>query len=220
MALPYIPTTDAGVRDWLNNFSTLITATPTAFGLTSSDALAIATVASNYNAAYLAAVNPSTRTRATVAAKDAQKAAALFVCRPYAMRINANNTVTNSQREALGITVRDTTPTRLPAPTTHPLLECVSSSPNEQLVRFSDELTPASRSKPFPATALLLFRSIGTAPGSDPNAAAYVGSFTKNPLLVPTNNDDVGKIATYFGRWVNRKGQVGPFSAAASLAIA
>jgi len=33
----YIPQTDGGFRDWLNNFATLIQADPVRYGLTSSD---------------------------------------------------------------------------------------------------------------------------------------------------------------------------------------
>jgi GAF domain-containing protein len=67
---------------------------------------------------------------------------------------------------------------------------------------------------------LLLFRTIGTAATTDPEAAKFVGKFTKNPMAVTYESADNGKIATYFARWTSRRGGMSNWSAPASLAIA
>lgn len=46
----YIPSTDAGFRDWVVNFSTLISADPQRYGLGSSDSAIIAQQNSDYQA--------------------------------------------------------------------------------------------------------------------------------------------------------------------------
>jgi hypothetical protein len=220
MAVPYIPTTDAGVRDWLANFAAYITLNFAALGLVVGDSATINAANSTYQSAYITAISPATRNTSTIAAKDAAKANALFICRPYAQLLNARPTVTNLQRAALGLTIRDRTPTSLPAPVTQPLLEIINATPGEHLIRFSDALTPASRRKPENVTGLQLYRTIGPAPTIDPVPATFVGVFTRNPLGVDTPAGSQGDMATYFGRWMNRKGEVGPWSAPASMTIA
>ena len=81
-------------------------------------------------------------------------------------------------------------------------------------------MTPDSPAKPFGATELQLFRTIGTAPATDPEQAQFYGKFTKNPVGVAFQPADNGKQATYFARWASRRGEVGPWSAPVSLAIA
>ena len=62
----YIPSKDAQLDDWALNFKTLIAATPTNYGLVAADATAITNAYTSWHTAFLAATNPSTRTKATV----------------------------------------------------------------------------------------------------------------------------------------------------------
>ena len=114
---PYIPATDSGFRDWLLNFSTLISADPAKYGVDASDATIIANLNTSYAAAYQTVQAPSTRTPNAVGQKDALKASARASCRVYAMQIKANAGVDNQDKIQLGIHVNDPTPTPIPAPT-------------------------------------------------------------------------------------------------------
>jgi hypothetical protein len=62
--------------------------------------------------------------------------------------------------------------------------------------------------------------AVGTAPTIDPNTATFYGAVTRNPVPVAFNPADNGKQATYFARWADRKGQVGPWSLPVTMAIA
>lgn len=218
-APPYIPPKDADFASWMENFSDLITANPSLYGLVAADAVTIAGVNATYQSAYTTAVNPATRTGPSVAAKDAAKAAALNVARPYSIQIRNNAGVTNQDKLDLGLTVPDLTPTPIPAPSTSPLLDIVAATPLQHTLRYADQNTPDSRAKPFGATALLLYRSIGVAAAVDPDQADFVGVFTKVPVASNFASGDVGKIATYFGRWATRTGLVGPWSNPVSMGI-
>ena len=50
--------------------------------------------------------------------------------------------------------------------------------------------------------------------------ARSIGLYTKNPIGVAFDEADNTKIATYWGRWANSKGQYGPWSSAVSMTIA
>lgn len=219
----YIPAQDAAFRDWLLNFSTLITANPTNYGLIAGDAVIIAAQYTAFSAAYLTATNPTTRTSANIAAKDAARANAEAVVRPYAQRVRNNTTVSNALKIGLGITVPSVTPTPIPAPVVAPELGLQSAIPLQQTLTFRDP-TALGKAKPFGVIGVEIFRAIGTVPAVDPLAASYVATVTKTPFRQTFVAGNVGNVCTYFARFVTRSGpggasQVGPFSAPLAVSV-
>lgn len=217
MPAGYIPAPDAQFSLWIANFAILIAATPTAYGLVAGDATAITAANTAFQTAYTLATDPATRTAPTVAAKDAARASAEFVVRPYAMQINMNAGVDNEQRADLGLTIRKTVPTPIPAPTSQPGLALVAATPGVLTVRFFDVATPTSKAKPFGSIGVELHVAVGTVPAVSPEAARFYGTLTKSPARVEFDPEDAGKIATLYARFVTRSGpggvsQVGPWS--------
>jgi hypothetical protein len=89
-------------------FSTQITATPTAFGLVAAQATAYAALNDAYATAYLAAQDPSTRTKGQTAAKKTAKQNLIVMASNLAKIIQGTPTVTDQQKIDLGISVRAT----------------------------------------------------------------------------------------------------------------
>lgn len=220
MSSDFIPSRDAELQAWLLNFKTLIAATPAAYGLVAGDATVITNSYVAWNAAYVAATNPATRTHVTIAAKDAQKILTIDVVRTYSATIRANGAVTDSLKLGLGLNVHDTIPTPVPPPTTYPLLTINGAGPGMQDLRAADQATPTRRAKPHGSAGLLVFRTVGTTAASDPTNAPFLGFVTKAEFVSSFTSADDGKIATYFARWTNAKGEVGPWSAPVSMRIA
>ena len=217
MPADYIPTREAQIVSWADNFSTLITSTPTTYGLVAGDAVAIAAAVDPYILAYTVATNPSTRTPATVANKDALQAAMLATVRPFAVQISQNAGVTNEDKTAVGVTVRKTVPTPIPTPTTRPGLTLASAQVGVLTIRYSDVDMPVGKAKPPGAIGMELWVQVGLTPGIDPDAASYVSTITKSPYNLQTKSGDRGKLATIWGRWCTRGGsggesKVGPWS--------
>lgn len=224
MQTPYIPADDAGLDAWSANFSGLITAVPTTYGLVSGDAVAIAAVVDPWHLAYLDATNPSTRTSVSIAAKDAARTAMLPVVRGYAQQISRNPSVDNGDKTAVGVNLPNAARPRIPAPTTQPTLALVSATHNQHTLSYKDQSTPTTKAKPVGSIGIDLRQGIGTAPIADVNLCSPLGTITKSPTNVSTDSGDVGKLATYFGRFVTRSGpggvaQAGPWSAALTVAI-
>lgn len=222
---PYIPPKDADFKAWVLNFAALTLATPALYGLTPADAAIIDSAASDFSSKYDLAVDPPTRTKPSVAAKDASRAATLDVVRPYSIQIRNNQGVSNQDKLDLGLNVPDFTPTPVPAPTTSPTINIVAATPLQHTFRFADSVTPTTRGKkPFGVLALQLYRSVTVAPAVDPDTADFVGNYTKNPAAVNYVAGDRGKYSTLFARWVTRSGplgvaQVGPWSDPISMVI-
>lgn len=216
----YIPRTDGGFRDWLNNFTTLIAADPGRYGLTSADADVISNQNTAYEGAYVPVQSAETRTPALVQQKDAIKASAVGTCRVYAMIIKSNAGVTNQDKSALGIHINDSTRTPIPTPASSPLLTIQGAFSGEHVIRYADENTPASRRKPAGAIQIQINRHIAVSVNPDPTGSDLVGLFTKQPVLATSAPADVGKTATYFGRWVTRTGLFGPWGLPVAMTIA
>lgn len=220
MATDYIPSRDSDLDAWLNNFKTLIAANPTTYGLVAADGTAITNAFNAWHTAFLAATNPTTRTKGTVSTKNTQRGIVLGVVRGYAATIRVNKAVSNELKLGLGLHVADTQPTPVPPPATYPILSISKIGQGMQDLRAADQETPNKRAKPAGAAGLLLFRTVGEAPVSEPTGAQFLsfvsqGKFTSN--FTPADN---GKTATYFARWTNSKGEMGPWSPPASMPIA
>lgn len=212
----YIPAADADFQNWLDNFNTLLTAAPADFGLTAPDAVIVDGVYATWDAAYTLAIDPSTRTPVTVASKDAARASAEAIVRPYAVSISLNPAVTNGNKVAIGVTVRSTTPTPIPAPVVAPVIALVKANPLVQQL----QITPtgaSNKAKPAGCIAIEVARSVGTVAATDPAQLAIIGQYGKTPLLQEFDAEDQGKIVTYAARYRTRSGpggvsQAGPWS--------
>lgn len=221
---PYIPARDADFDAWLLNFTTLLTAAPTTYGLTAPDAVTCAAQYSAWSPAYQAAIDPSTRTPVTVAAKDAARVTAEAVVRPFAQAISKNAAVDPGDKVAIGVNLPNPVPVPIPPPTTFPQLGFRSAEPLVHIVQYQDSGLGTGKKKPFGAIGVELYRSVGTVPATDPAQASYYGQFTKSPLRSEFEAGQVGKICTYFARWITRSGpggkaQTGPWSAPLTVAV-
>lgn len=223
MATSYIPAPDALFNDWVINFSTKLTDSPTTYALSAADALIVAGVRSTWVAAYALAVAPATRTSGTIASKDAARLSAEATIRPFAVAISLSPAVTNAAKVDIGVTVRSTVPTPVPAPTTAPILAIESAIPLQQTLRYA-EPGAAGKYKPAGVIGCEVFRSVGTVAATDPAQASYVGTVTKAPFKQSFVSSEQGKVVTYFARWSTRSGpggvsQSGPFSAPLVLTV-
>ena len=54
----------------------------------------------------------------------------------------------------------------------------------------------------------------------DPEAATFYSCVARNPVGVEFTAADDGKTATYFARWANNSGEVGPWSQPVHMRIA
>lgn len=224
MAAPYIPAKDSLFDNWLANFATLITASPSTYGLVAGDALVIQGAYDDWSAAYTLATDPSTRTKPTVAAKDAQRATSSAIARPYAINVRNNAGVSNEDKLDLGLTIPDLTPTPVPPPVTSPSLSLVNAISLQHQLNFRDSAFPLLKRKPVGATSLQLWRAVGVVAATDPAQASFYNNVTKTPFVVGFDSGDRGKHCTYFGRWATRSGpggiaQFGPWSDALDVIV-
>lgn len=204
----YIPTTIALLIPWATNFATLLTAAPGDYGLTAGDASAAQTSVDNYVTAQNTALNPPTRTSATIAAASQAKADMLAVIRPRAVLISQNASVTDEAKADIGVTIRSSVRTPVTAPTVAPVLSLIGVRTNAVDLRYLNAETPNSKAAPRGCGGVELVIFYGSSPNPTPEMGVLVASPTKSPAVIDTSGHS-GQTATVWARWRTKNGVQG-----------
>ena len=159
MARSFFTGTDAELYTGSESFSTKISATPTAYGLTAAQASSYASLNSVYAASYMAAQDPETRTKGQVAAKNTARDNLRIAASDLAKIIDGTPSVTDQQKIDLGLNVRKI-PSPMPPPGTPYQLK-VELLPNGSLKLKWKCNNPAGST----GTLYHVYRKVGTAPG-------------------------------------------------------
>ena len=212
----YIPTRLEDFGTWLSTLVTYTSANQALIGLTVGEAAGAVAVQTEFE----------TRFAANVAAKYAASAAAeaLLVAvdeakayiRPLVELMQGKDTVTNEMREAMGITVRDRTPTPLDPliiqTTPPPILLVEQIVPGQVLLKFGTNPANASaNARPFGMKGVMIWYAVGGIPGADVAAGpwTFVALDTESPYVHAPNLTEVVKLA-YRVQWQDRMNRLGP----------
>jgi hypothetical protein len=210
MAKSYLPTTDAGLLNWGQNFSDLVVATPADFGLTVPQATGFQELFNLYQAAYSIAITPSTRTSSAIAAKNAARTKLKDDARLLVSIIQGQKTVTDQQKIDLGITVRDTEPTPVPPPVDPPEMDIMKVTGRTVQIRLHND-NVLQRKKPVGVKGAAVFSWVGDTPPDNLDDWRFEGNTTKTlididfPMTVPA-----GSKVWLTAFWFNTKAQSGP----------
>lgn len=214
----YIPSGDADFNTWQQNFVTNLSANPSDFGLLLADVAPLTTQQGVWANAYAANQTAQQNARAASQAKEAARDDYEKALRSIARRIQANDAVTNDQRARLNLTVPTGTRTSAGAPQSRPVALVDTSQRLRHTINFMDEATPNSRAKPEGVAGCEIWNKVGEAPAG-PSQMSYLGTDTRTPYMVEYDEADAGKAAYYMLRWVNGKGEQGPWSQTISATI-
>jgi hypothetical protein len=219
MGVDFIPERDADAVGWMSTFAACAGANAGAYMLSQSDVETIREAVEAFKACQARAVAPDTRTKLTVRRKNETRLAAEQLIRQYARILKPNAGISDRAKLALGIPLENRARVRRPGPSTSPAVAPIAATPGRQVLVFKDSITPTRRAMPFGATSLQLSLAVGDTCAEDPATARFLGCFTRSPVTIPFTSPDGGKWATYFGRWMSRRGEFGPWSAPASMRI-
>ena len=209
----FIPRSDAEFNLWQTSLISQVQASATTWGILAADITAIVAIQTNWTSAFAKANNKQNRTPADVQAKDDVRDVFEKALRKFIAQWLANNTkVPNSERQRMGLTVKSDARTAAPAPTTCPVATIDFSSRMQHTIHFSDEATPRSRAKPAGVHGCEVWMKVGGDMPKDAAEFAYLTTDTATPFVNSFNSNDIGKTAWYMLRWVNTRGERGPWS--------
>jgi hypothetical protein len=209
LSTSFLPNKDAALLAWSLNFSTRITATPTAYGLVAGDATSYATLHTAYATA-LAACDPDERNKIVIATKNTARTALKVSARLLAKRVEGTATVTDAQKLELGLNVR-AMPSPIPPPANAPGIGIVGVAGNVVKVRLFDPADAATRGKPAGVYGASLFSFVGTAAPTDIGQWKFEGNTGRTRRVVEFDNTVAAGARVWLTAfWFNGRKQSGP----------
>lgn len=212
MSNSFFTGTDAELYIGSTNFLSVVGLIPATYGLTPTQILAYTNANTVWTTAYETANNPQTRTKGTIAAKNAARKVIRDMSSDLAKIIDGNPTVTDQQKIDINLNVRKT-PAPIPASTVSPAVDLVSVTNRTVMVHIHDSAASNKRGKPAGVVAAWVYTFIGQNYPADPAAWEFVGSATRaKHEIVFADSVAAGQQAWIRCAWINRKQQAGPFS--------
>ncbi len=220
MATNFIPSREADLLAWANNFATLITADPTAYGLDAIQATTFSTYRDDFATAYTTSVEPTTRTPPSIVTKRNAKAVLIQNARLLARIVQADPSVTDTQIADLGLTVRDDEPTPVPVPDEAPAMDIVSVTGRIISLRLHDPKSASKRGKPAGVQGATVLSFVGDEAPADIDDWTFEGSITRTTIDVEIAATVPGGSKVWLTAfWFNPRLQSGPAAAPLSTRI-
>jgi len=223
MAKNYIPGGDTEFQAWAENFVTYASDHAADLGLGPGEIGPLTTGQADFDAKMAANITAQQAAQAARQGKDDSRGEFESLIRQIVRQLQASPDVDDTERAALGITVRDKVRTTATGEiTTRPVGVVDTSQRLRHEIRFTDEATPTRRAKPAGVMGCEIWVKV-TAPGEPSPVSASELSFvtldTASPYTAEYDGTDGGKTAHYMLRWVNTRGDKGPWSETVSATI-
>jgi len=226
----YMPRPDGNFAAWAKQYDEAVSEFYEEQGLDENLLIALKNALSVWAAAYPAHVRAQAAAEGARQAKDTARAALERQVRLITNFLQGYPQTSNADRATMGITVRDTSPSPAPAPTTRPLTLVESGQRLMHNLRLVDESTPTLRARPAgvlgaevwvklvdadqPADSLII-ASLG-----NPATFGFLTMTTKPTFRADFKPGEGGKTAVYMARWINTRGEKGPWSEITTATVA
>lgn len=219
----YIPRPDGDFAAFVEQYYPAVELFWNAQGLAADDLVPLKEALLAWQAAYPAHTAAAAEAGGARRAKDAARAALERQLRPITNFIQTYPATTDADRATIGITVRDTSPTPAPAPTSRPLALVDVGGRLTHRLRLVDESTPTRRGKPAGVLGAEVWVKLVDADQpapTDPAALTFLTMTTKPSFRAEFKAGQGGKTAVYMARWINTRGEKGPWSEVTSATVA
>ena len=219
----YMPRPDGDFSAWAQHYYDAVEKWYSVQGFDPNDLTNLKKALETWLALYPAHVAAQQRAEGARQAKDAARAALEKEVRPVTNFVQGYPKTTNADRAEMGITVRDTSPTPAPAPTSRPLALVESGQRLTHQLRLVDESTPTRRARPagvLGAEVWVKLVDAGAPAPTDPAALTFLTMTTKPSFRAEFKAGEGGKTAVYMARWVNTRGEKGPWSEITTATVA
>ncbi|MEZ6113742.1 MAG: hypothetical protein R3C99_22430 [Pirellulaceae bacterium] len=215
----YIPGSDADFDGFTVNLTTTINANLADYGLDAADVETLSAAQDAWNSAFPAYSAAVSAADAALAAKNSARESLSTAVREVVRRIQANSSVTDAARAAIGVTVADTTKTPAAVPTTSPIGRVEQPNRLQHVIHFVDSATPTSKAKPAGIRGCQIWMKLGATPPASASELQYLATDTRTPYTVQFESSDANQTAHYWLRWENTRGQTGPWSPVVSATV-
>lgn len=215
----FLPSRDSELVTWSLNFSTRITATPTAFGLTAPQATAYGALHDAFVAAYNVSSAEATNSTSAVLTKNTARTSLTANARMLAGIVQKYPAITDAQRADLGLNVK-ASPAPVPPPALAPDIDIVSVAGNTVRIKLHNSAT-LHRAKPTGVKGAAVFSFVGPVAPSTEAAWTFQGNTTQTVIDVefPAETPPGSKV-WFTAFWFNPRAQSGPAASPVSTNVA
>lgn len=220
---PYIPRADGSFSTFSAQFYVALEAWWTAHGYDKARLTPLKSALDQWTERNRAHVAAQWAAEGACEAKNEARDTLERTIRSMASFVQSSSVTTDADRAQMGLTIRDEVRTSVHPPATCPLLNVVQPARFTHELRLCDSETPLQRGKPSNAIGAEVWWAV-VAPGehvpTDPQRFRYHSMATRASMNTSFKKADVGKTAAYMSRWVNAKGETGPWSEIATATVA
>ena len=206
----YIPHRDSELVAWSANFTAQIAANATAWEIPAADVTALQTADAAFAALHAKADSPA-KTTVIVAEKNVARKTLVEKIRALADFRLKNPVITDPQRVAMGLHVRDTTPTTIDVPKTYPDLTLEAADPRSVKGKFHDHGS-AGNARPYGTGGAVIIFAVLDTPPANTDALIHSVLATRTPHIFNFSEEERGKTLYAAACWQNERGQKGPWS--------
>lgn len=219
----YIPRPDGDFDAWASHFYLAVKDWWTAQGLDPTDLKPLQTALAEWQKDYPAHVTAQQKAEGARQAKDEARAALEKEIRPVTNFVQGYTKTTDADRATIGITVRDTSKTPTPRPTSAPVVQVESGQRLTHRLRFTDAAAPTRRGKPpgtIGAEVWLALTPTGEPAPPPGDSYRFLSVSSRGNLQTDFPSAEAGKTAYYALRWVSTRGEKGPWSEVCAATVA
>jgi hypothetical protein len=206
----YIPHQDAELVAWSANFTGQVAANAPIWEIPPHEVTDLQTADAAFAALHAQADSPA-KNAIIVAEKNAAREVLVAKIRALVGFRLKNPVITDAQRIALGLHVRDTTPSPIPVPHTRPELDIDVLDFRRLKVIFHD-MASDSKAKPYGVNGAVIIYAVLDAPPADHSALTRSVLATRTPHILEFTEEERGKTVYVAICWQNEKGEKGPWS--------
>ncbi len=202
-----LPNTDSELMNWAKNFATKLDESYEEFGVSREMVDEYLACEQDYNACYLQAIHPDTRTKGAVLNKNDSRERLKRVARRIIYVINGQKNVTDGQRNNLGITVKSPR-SRIGVPDEQIFVQILSVVGRRLKLKVVD----ITGKKPKGVYAAAIFTHAGEVCIAN-DAFKFQGISTRNIVTIDFPNEmPPGQPIWITARWLNPRGQPGAYA--------
>jgi hypothetical protein len=206
----YIPSKDAELVAWSANFTAGVSENATVWSISADEVTELQTANDEFAALHAKADSPA-KTTVIVAEKNIARKKLKGIIRTLVGFRLKNPVISDAQRIALGLHIRDTTQTTIDVPKKRPELDIEVLDVRRLKVVFRD-MGSTSRAKPYGVNGAVIIWGVLDAPPADVTVLTRSVLATRTPHTLEFTEEERGKTVYVAICWQNEKGQRGPWS--------
>lgn len=209
----YIPSNDIKFDVWQQNLLYIVTENKAIWELKADRLATLESKQAVWNTAFSKATNKNDRTSADIMGKSTALSDYKKEIRGFVSEYLAKSSlISDGDRTRMGLTVKSGTRTASPFPSTYPLAIVDFSVRMQHTLRLSDSATPLRKAKPTGIIGCEVWVKIGGEAPKDASELSYTAICTGNYYVAKYDGNQAGLTVYYWLRWVNTRGERGPWS--------